>query len=291
MKKTEFTISGITVCMNTPWEEKISENFVPFLGSGGNVEYEAIFCERTELKKATSLPVFQNTGYAVYRDEEGNYLRYFHSLPSMREPYAMTRVDFLNKKVYVDYLLGKEWCFGSQQKDFYYLGWENLLLQENQLIFHAACVNTSMGGILFSGPSGIGKSTQADLWCRFANGRLLNGDRPILAKREDGWNAYGSPYAGSSECYVNEKKRIKAIVLLKQAETCSIQKKNTLEAFREIYAQMTVNNWDKKAVSKVSNLVMDLITEIPVYELACTPDIEAVKMLQNTLEQEEDSWI
>ena len=74
----------------------------------------------------------------------------------------------------------------------------------NDLCMHAL-IETAYGGILFSGVSGAGKTTQAELWMQWEQARQINGDRPILVSkviRE--WLGCGSPYAGSSECYINE---------------------------------------------------------------------------------------
>ena len=54
------------------------------------------------------------------------------------------------------------------------------------LVLHSAYIVTSAGeAILFSGPSGVGKSTQAALWERCAGARVVNGDRALVdgAKR------------------------------------------------------------------------------------------------------------
>ena len=286
MGKTEVTIAGIGISMETPWRERLSESFLPFMQGEVEASYDAAFCERPSLEKITKSPVFQNTGYAVYEDGEGGYLWTFHSLPRITEAYAMTRLDLKKRKVLVEYLPGSEWCFGSQKQDFSYICWERLLIHDQRLNLHAACVDTDFGGILFSGPSGIGKSTQAELWCKFADARLLNGDRPILSEKASGWMAYGSPYAGSSNCYRNESTKIRAIVMLKQAKECTIRKLRTTEAFRSIYREVTIHPWDKAFVLTAGDLVQKLVLEIPVYELSCTPDERAVELLKNTLREE-----
>ena len=51
-------------------------------------------------------------------------------------------------------------------------------------------------GILFSGPSGIGKSTQAALWQRYAGAEIVNGDRALV--RPDTGTVSGVFYAGTS---------------------------------------------------------------------------------------------
>ena len=104
------------------------------------------------------------------------------------------------------------------------------------MILHASFVSTRYGGLLFSGVSGIGKSTQADLWQRYEGAELLNGDRTVLRRMDGVWTAFGSPYAGSSNCFVNESRPVRAIVLLSQGSACSLRRLSPAAAFRGLYA-------------------------------------------------------
>ena len=142
-----------------------------------------------------------------------------------------------------------------------------------------------VGGLLFAGPSGIGKSTQADLWCRYEKAELLNGDKPVLAKDDTGsWLAYGSPYAGSSRAYVNACVPVRAVIMLKQGGVNEIRRFNTPQAFRHLYENLIVNVWDQGFVQMVCDMLTDLVMKVPVYELVCTPDVRAVQVVKYTLE-------
>ena len=151
---------------------------------------------------------------------------------------------------------------------------------------YASLIESEYGGILFTGPSGIGKSTQADMWAKYEKVEILNGDRPILKKENENWKAYGSPYAGSSDYYVNKSTNVKAIIVLEQSKTCSIERLKNSRAFLKLYSGMIVNTWRPDFVERVVDLTKDLIEQIPVYLLKCTPDYEAVKMLKSVLERE-----
>ena len=158
---------------------------------------------------------------------------------------------------------------------------------ENCMILHACGIDTSYGGILFSGKSGIGKSTQGDLWCKYENALPVNGDRPIIKKEGTVWYAYGSPYAGSSGYHRNIRTPIRAIVMLRQAGRCSIRRLSSGEAFRCIYAGLTLSPWNPDCVRNSCDLAMALISENPVYEMGCTPDRKAVELLKQTLQTED----
>lgn len=284
--KKRYVIAELGISMYTPWEQKLSKEFEEFLNGSSENSYQVLFNERNCLPAIRGKKVFENHGFAVLMDENGTFYRRFCDARKGDNVYAMMHADIEERKVFVEYLPERICHFGSSRKDFFHIGWEKILISERRMILHSACVETPFGGILFSGPSGIGKSTQANLWCEYKHSKLLNGDRVVIRKAEAGWTAYGSPYAGSSKCHLNESCMIKAIIMLKQTESCSIRKMPPLEAFRKVYEQTTVNSWDKDYVSKVSNLILELVQKIPVYELECTPDQAAIELLAEELGKE-----
>lgn len=280
-----YSIAGIRLRQCTPWKQEITEEFFPFLErTTTEWDYEVEFRQVEKLSAVSGEQLFANKVFCVFKNENGDSFRYFHNDRKDGSAYAVSIMDRKRKRILVECLPECSERFGASKRDFFCMGLEQILLLEEALVIHASCVDTPLGGILFSGPSGIGKSTQAELWCKYGQGRLINGDRPILRKVEDSWRAYGSPYAGSSKCHVNEYCSIKTIVLLKRAEECVIRRLSGAEKFRRVFAGMTVNNWDKEYVIKASELTMQLICEVPVYELACTKDENAVRVLQEQLE-------
>ena len=73
----------------------------------------------------------------------------------------------------------------------------DIFADAGMLVLHSSYIVTRTGeGILFSGPSGIGKSTQAALWERFAGARTINGDRGLVCPAAR--TVSGIFYAGTS---------------------------------------------------------------------------------------------
>lgn len=221
--------------------------------------------------------------YEIIKNADGSFSKQYSDKLSERNIYAQSELDTSEKMIKVEYLEKGIRSVNSLHGAFFHIHWEELMLHENRLILHSCAVQTPYGAILFSGPSGIGKSTQGNLWCRYEGAELLNGDRPVLYKKDRTWTAYGSPYAGSSNCYVNKSSQIRCIVMLKQEKVNHIRNVGMAEAFRLVYSGITVPEWDGKAVGHACDLVMDLIQHVPVYELECTPDQQAVETLKNEL--------
>ena len=114
----------------------------------------------------------------------------------------------------------------------------------------------------------------------------INGDRPILYKNAEKWMGCGSPYAGSSECYVNEQVPVRMILLLRQGMECRIARLPMAKAFKEIFQNCTVYSWNREYVENVANLVAELICDVPVYSLTCRPDRSAVEIVKEELKKE-----
>lgn len=246
-------------------------------------EYIIRFKKVHQLPAFNITPIAEGTGFCVFNMNHC-FLHQFFDIDHV--PYAISKNDWNKKTVTVQYLERGLRNLSHAGGAFFHIGWEEILLREKRLILHACCVDTALGGILFSGNSGIGKSTQGALWCRYEKARLINEDRPIIHKDGDGWKAYGSPYAGSSKCHINKFAKVKAVIMLAQAETCTIRRLEGIEAFRRVFAQTTVENWNPENVEAACDLTERLISDIPVYELSCTPDRRAVELLKKTLSEE-----
>lgn len=281
--KQSFQIAEIVIGIKGDIPFKITKSFAPFQ-TDASPEYVLAFKEVEELQMPDGEKVHESQGFEVWKDKEGRFFRVFYSM-NPKERYAVAFYDWEQKSVRVEYLHVGQHSFSESGSCFAHIAWEALLVQEKRMAFHAACVETSYGGVLFSGPSGAGKSTQAKLWCEHRGGRLINGDKPILRWEEKELFAYGSPYAGSSKCYLNEACSVKAIVFLNKGNRNCIKALAPSEAFRRIYASMTVNTWDEAFVNFICEMAEKIVGCVPVYELECMIDINAVEVLEKVLQQ------
>lgn len=159
---------------------------------------------------------------------------------------------------------------------------ERFLLRHDAFLLHSSCVRIHGKAVLFSGPSGAGKSTQAELWHQFLNADILNGDRTILRKTENGFTAAGSIWAGSSGIYRREQAPAAAIFLVQQDEENRVERLG-FDAFIPLFSQTILNSWDPDYMARITSLYADAMDQIPVYRLCCRPDREAVELAYRTL--------
>lgn len=162
---------------------------------------------------------------------------------------------------------------------------EKYLIEKNSGILHSSYIIYNNQSILFSAPSGGGKSTQAELWKKYKNAVIANGDKSIICKDNDKWYSCGIPFSGSSDYCLNKKTPLSAIILLEKGLENKIERVD-LKGFNRVYSQMTVNPWNKEFCNKILDFTIDICTNVPVYIYTCTKEEDAVDYLYNYLVEE-----
>lgn len=159
----------------------------------------------------------------------------------------------------------------------------------NQYILHSSYMTINNQAILFTAPSGTGKSTQADLWMKYRGSEVMNGDRSLLVK-EDKYYAYGWPICGSSEICNNKKYPITCIVVLSQAKENKIEELSYKDSFKKILSELTINYHNPLFVNSAMDFIDDLVKNVKIYHLACDISEDAVKCLEDKL-KEDGLWM
>lgn len=281
MKTFFIDLAGCMIKMQLTNDITISERLQPFLYEGTPTHVDVVL----DVRDCVELPCPGGDGYwqgTNYYEYHGKELRVFHVTEVGKPPFSLTyfqedgNVSLLYLKEYESYFTGSSGIFNR-------IGAEQLLLQHARLLLHASFIKYKEKGILFSAPSGTGKSTQADLWKKTMGAEIINGDRVALGLCDATWTAWGIPYAGTSGIYRNESAPILTIVVLGQAKENRICRLSAAEALRYLYPEITIHQWDKNFVERVTDLLSELITAIPIFLLECVPDESAVKVLDETL--------
>lgn len=156
-------------------------------------------------------------------------------------------------------------------------------VQHRMLQFHSSLISHQNQGIMFLGPSGIGKTTQAELWQKYRSSLIINGDIVFVQETESGFLGWGTPWHGSSPYCENTSVPLKAMVILKQAEQNSILKLTGFEKVAEVSNSVFYPQWLEKGMELCLETLDHLLTSIPVYELRCRPDEDAVRLTEQTV--------
>lgn len=181
---------------------------------------------------------------------------------------------------------GKEKLFETLDKIINISDLEVHLASIEAISLHSSLIRYHDCAILFSAPSGTGKSTQAELWKRYRDADLINGDRSIIRKHDGVWTAYGSPYAGTSGLFRNESVPIQVIVILRQSDKNTLRVLGQAEAFRCLYSETIVPRWNDEIHSHIMDIITQITAEVPVVMLSCRPEESAVDLLDQFLQEE-----
>ena len=162
---------------------------------------------------------------------------------------------------------------------------EHLLLECGSVLLHSSFIVRNGQGILFTAPSGAGKSTQADLWHQHRRAEIINGDRAAICVRQERIYAAGVPFSGSSHYCENKTVPLAAVVYLAQAPVTAVHRLRGIQAFRRIWEGISLNTWDKEDVEQAAALVEQIAVDVPVLYMPCTPDESAVTALEEELKK------
>ena len=157
------------------------------------------------------------------------------------------------------------------------------IIQHGRFFLHASAVVCGGGAYLFSGPSGIGKSTHTAMWQKLFPGiQILNDDKPVIWPEKGKITAWGTPFSGRTDLQRNLGVPLMGICFLKQARENRIRPVAETEAL----ALILNNTWrpkDDKTMNLLLNGIQQVVEEIPIFELSCTTDPEAAQLSYATM--------
>lgn len=258
------------------------ERLVPFVYNNAEEKeksYYVYYCRDYNWMCMQTL-FFCNNSIKVYKTEESYICVY------MKNGRAYGAIEEFETHVNVYLLEG----YKKQELHHYFLldllHLERALIKKQSFVLHCSYVTFNNEAVLFTAPSGGGKTTQAILWVNHKKARIVNGDKAIVGYEGGKWMAYGLPISGSTSDYLNETHRIRAIIILEKSPKNEIQQVNEL-GFSKIFSEVVMNIWDESFCEKAMDLVANACTEIPVYKYKCTKTEDAVDVLYNELYKEE----
>lgn len=212
---------------------------------------------------------------------DGKELR-IHILPDKNLPYAITQyIDDKNIQILIDKRVASSVKWDRNLLGLFSL--EHLCLGFHSFLLHAAFIIYNGQAIVFTAPSGTGKSTQAQLWADHEKAEIINGDRTLLVMKEGIWHASGFPVCGSSRYCLNKSAPVKAIVCLEQNEADTIDRLLIKDAFSKIYSQSFINSWNRSDIMCITDMIQEVCCSVPIYLLSCTKEKSAVMCLKKEI--------
>lgn len=280
LKCGQFTFE---INYNEQW--KVPQNAIEFIGKNKkiDVKYKIDFVDKIEHNNEQI--IHERNNIVVTKNNKNLESRYL-IITGDHYPYAFYKE--INKENINIQVLNKFKDKFSLDTFFWSLfALEKHMIQNNSVILHCNYIIYKNHAILFSGPSEIGKSTQGDLWKKYRDTPIINGDRGLILKEDNKWYADGWPVCGSSEICCNKKTPLGAIVFLKQGKDNKVSILDKKSAIKQLIGQITINYWNKDFVNKAISIAENICDEVNIYELTCTPDIRAIETLEDMLKENE----
>ncbi|WP_346683572.1 hypothetical protein [Anaerostipes butyraticus] len=226
--------------------------------------------------------IYHGQDQIIYRHKSGEDRQHFFWMHD--EPHMLYRETSKLKEIF--YYKKYEHTLTNQYMIFNALAAEKLFLKKNAMILHSSFIIKDGKAILFTAPSGTGKSTQAELWKKYADAEIINGDRSLIQYRNGQWLACGMPICGSSKICLNKEAPISSIIYLEQGKDNLLTPILPAQAVRLLMSETTINFWNQHFVDQVIQLWSNFVSQIPVYHYSCTKEPDAVTTLSNVLRSE-----
>lgn len=163
-------------------------------------------------------------------------------------------------------------------------------IQRRMVQIHSSMIDHHGNGLLFLGPSGIGKTTMAELWNQYRGTLIINGDMNFVQETEEGFLGWGTPWHGSSPYCENTNVPVRALVVLKQADRNSIRELDGFEKVQLVSNNVIYPTWLENGMELCLDVLDHLLRALPVYELSCRPDEEAVALTEKMIFGENRKW-
>ena len=223
-----------------------------------------------------------NNIYQIYRKETEECLVYhwgnlFNAFAVHPEGFSVT----FSKEMLAQPELREDWFFSI-------ISFHRQLLQRKACILHSSYVEYEGKALLFTGPSNVGKSTQASIWEQYGGAQIINGDRTLIREKDGQMFVYGYPCCGTSGICVNKTLPLNMIVVLEQANENRIKELSVMEKMRALVVAMEVYPWDRKEIDWAFAVAKQIVKQVPVIKLYCRPDKGAFDVLKQYWEEIEN---
>jgi len=145
------------------------------------------------------------------------------------------------------------------------------------IFIHGSGIYFKDKGLLFTGPSGRGKTTMARIF-NDAGAKVVHDDRLIIRKTARGYTIYNTPVYNdelSSSCPIH------AIYMIEHSKSNKTEVPGNVEALSLIMSNCIQHHWNSSLIGVLTGSIMDLCENIDVRKLGFFPDKKVISHIIN----------
>lgn len=299
IKQFKYNVSGIIIeCVaDESLLLRVSESHQRFLVKQGkpDISIKVHYGNLPDLRREETLFDARESGgvWTIYRSQDKFELT-LTSPACGPEPYraVLFNAEFTQGNLYINSLApsgaDKQGahelpCYDPIEYPLDEIIYVHLLSRGLGVDLHSCGVSFGNKGILFSGVSGAGKSTIAELWKK-KEVDLLSDDRIIVRRIEGDFLMFGTPWHGDARVSLPEKAPLKAIYFLEQSKENKILPLNIADSAFRLTVRCFPTYYDKQGMEYTLDFITELVKAVPCYELQFTPDDQAIETVLSHVE-------
>ena len=262
------------------------------------VQMQIEILQRTPPFHTNGKTLIRNEELVVCENEQG-YIILFPSMNQILEAH-MTR-DGRFAQIYVKGLDKEK----TKEELFHAIRHFFLFFAQRQGFFaiHSASILYQDQVWLFSGHSGMGKSTHTNLWKEQFGTEIINGDLNLI-----GWNSgkqdssgqnanktsskghpivYGMPWCGTSGISSTKSYPLGGIVLLGRSDNDHFESLTNDQKIVRVMQRMISPVWTEDMLEANLECAAKLAKEVPIYYLLCTKEPSAAYVMKARIDKED----
>lgn len=245
----------------------------------------------------------RNSELVVMEREQG-YIVLFPSMSQIWEAHITADGRFV--QVYV-----KGWDKEKTQEELFHAMRHFFLLfaqKQGMFALHSASILYRGQVWLFSGHSGMGKSTHTNLWKEQFGTEIINGDLNLIGWTKSGQNesmqnesmqnvnqqcsnrqpiVYGMPWCGTSGIASTKSYPLGGIVLLGRSDHDHFETLSHDQKIVRVMQRMISPVWTEDMLEANLTCAAKLAGAVPIYYLLCTKEPSAAQMMKVQIDQGE----
>ncbi len=145
------------------------------------------------------------------------------------------------------------------------------------LLIHACGIVKGHTALVFTGPSGAGKTTISRLMQRHAGARVLSDDRIVLRPGDDGIQIHGTPWHGDGELSEAGVAELRAVHQIWQARDVIAEPLAGARAAAALLGNAFLPAHDEEGSAAALDVAVRLIERVPVIRLGFPKDERIVR--------------